>query len=156
MARSSGGHTSGRRLFYLAVSPPAFAPITRGIGAAELTERARVVYEKPYGTDVESFRVLDRLVTIQLGPAHMSFSYERSFESELIGAYERLIHDALIGDRTLFTRGDGIERTWEVVGDVIARPRALNGYAPGSWGPKETEDLIAPRRWHFPAAHEHR
>jgi len=94
--------------------------------------------------------------TIELGLAHMTFRYEGSFGSELIEAYERLIHDALIGDRTLFTRGDGIERTWQVVGDVIAKPPPLNRYAPGSWGPKEADELIAPRRWHFPAVHEHR
>ena len=93
--------------------------------------------------------------TIELGPAHMTFRYEGSFGSELIEAYERLIHDALVGDRTLFTRGDGIERTWQVVGDVIAKPPPLNRYAPGSWGPKEADELIAPRRWHFPAVHEH-
>src|ERR687891_2052525 len=51
-----------RRLFYLAVPPPAFGPITRGIGGARRHERARVVYEKPYGTDVESFGNLDQLV----------------------------------------------------------------------------------------------
>ena len=93
--------------------------------------------------------------TIELGPAHMDFRYEGSFGSELIEAYERLIHDALIGDRTLFTRGDGIKRAWEVVADVIAKPSHLNGYVPGSWGPKEADTLIAPRRWHFPAAHDH-
>jgi glucose-6-phosphate 1-dehydrogenase len=93
--------------------------------------------------------------TVELGPAHMDFRYDESFGSELIEAYERLIHDALIGDRTLFTRGDGIERTWQVVGEVIAKPPALERYAPGSWGPKEADELIAPRRWHFPALHEH-
>jgi glucose-6-phosphate 1-dehydrogenase len=94
--------------------------------------------------------------TIELGPAHMTFRYEGSFGSELIEAYERLIHDAPIGDRTLFTRGDGIERTWQVVGEVIAKPSPLKRYAPGSWGPKEAHELIAPRRWHFPAGHEHK
>ncbi len=93
--------------------------------------------------------------TIELGPARMDFRYEGSFGSELIEAYERLIHDALIGDRTLFTRGDGIERTWQVVGDVIAKPPPLKRYAPGSWGPKEADELIVPGRWHFPAVHEH-
>jgi glucose-6-phosphate 1-dehydrogenase len=93
--------------------------------------------------------------TIELGPASMDFRYRGSFGSELIEAYERLIHDALIGDRTLFTRGDGIERTWEVVADVAENPPPLDSYTPGSWGPRQADELIAPRRWHFPAAHEH-
>src|ERR687892_711799 len=60
-----------------------------------------------------------------------------SIRSDLIEAYERLIHDALIGDRTLFTRGDGIRRAWEVVADVTASPPQLNHYEPGRGGPRK-------------------
>ncbi|MDQ3956565.1 MAG: glucose-6-phosphate dehydrogenase [Actinomycetota bacterium] len=88
--------------------------------------------------------------TIELAPARMVFKYEGSFGSEMIGAYERLLHDALIGDRTLFTRGDGIERTWELVDGVLRSPPPLHGYEPGTWGPKAALDLIAPKRWHLP------
>ncbi|MGH2752742.1 MAG: glucose-6-phosphate dehydrogenase [Actinomycetota bacterium] len=85
---------------------------------------------------------------IELGPARMSFQYDASaFGSELMGAYEHLIHDALIGERTLFTRGDGIERTWEVVQGVLDEPPTLHPYPQGSWGPEGADDLIAPRRW---------
>ncbi|MFH5824003.1 glucose-6-phosphate dehydrogenase [Georgenia sp. AZ-5] len=49
-------------LHFLAVPPAAFAPITRGLGAHDLTDGARVVYEKPYGTSLESFEELDALV----------------------------------------------------------------------------------------------
>jgi len=87
---------------------------------------------------------------VELAPAQMDFRYQGSFGSKLIEAYERLIHDALIGDRTLFTRPDGIERTWELVENVIADPPPVVGYAPGSWGPVEMRDLIAPRRWFLP------
>jgi glucose-6-phosphate 1-dehydrogenase len=87
---------------------------------------------------------------IELDQAHMDFRYEGSFGSNLIGAYERLIHDALIGDRTLFTRADGIERTWEIVQPVIETHDAVYGYEPGSWGPEEANQLIAPRRWYLP------
>jgi glucose-6-phosphate 1-dehydrogenase len=87
---------------------------------------------------------------IELAPAQMVFRYEGSFLSDLIGAYERLLHDALIGDRTLFTRGDGIERSWELVRDVLERPPPLHGYKQGSWGPRAAQELITPRRWHFP------
>ncbi|MGH2753869.1 MAG: glucose-6-phosphate dehydrogenase [Actinomycetota bacterium] len=88
--------------------------------------------------------------SVQLGPARMDFCYGSSFGSKLVEAYERLIHDALIGDRTLFTRPDGIERTWDLVDDVLAEPPPVVGYRQGTWGPEEMNDLIAPRRWFLP------
>jgi glucose-6-phosphate 1-dehydrogenase len=90
---------------------------------------------------------------VRLGPARMTFSYAGSFGSEMIGPYERLLHDALLGDRTLFTRSDGIARTWELVKEVLDHPPPLHPYPPGSWGPKAAEDLIAPRRWYLPERH---
>jgi glucose-6-phosphate 1-dehydrogenase len=51
---------SPQRVHYLAVPPAAFASLTAAIGAHGLGERARVVYEKPFGTSLESFRQLDR------------------------------------------------------------------------------------------------
>ena len=47
---------------YLAVPPSAFGPLTRALGGHGLTEGARVVYEKPFGTSPDSFRELDELV----------------------------------------------------------------------------------------------
>jgi glucose-6-phosphate 1-dehydrogenase len=88
--------------------------------------------------------------SVVLGPARMTFSYEGSFGSSFIGPYERLLHDALLGDRTLFTRADGIARTWELVARVLSSPPPLHAYAQGSWGPAAAQDLIAPRRWHLP------
>jgi glucose-6-phosphate 1-dehydrogenase len=88
--------------------------------------------------------------TVELGPARMDFSYGSSFGSERVEAYERLLHDALIGDRTLFTRPDGIERTWDLVADVLADPPAVVGYTQGSGGPEEMNDLVAPARWFLP------
>ena len=88
--------------------------------------------------------------TIELAPARMSFDYEGSFGSELIEAYERLLHDALIGDRTLFTRADGIERTWEIVEPVLQNPPDVELYEHGSWGPETGRRLIQPRRWRLP------
>jgi glucose-6-phosphate 1-dehydrogenase len=90
---------------------------------------------------------------IKLDEAHMSFRYDGSFGSHLISAYEQLMHDALLGDRTLFTRADGIERTWEIVQPVLDNRPPVHPYAQGSWGPDAASDLIAPRRWHLP--HDH-
>ena len=87
---------------------------------------------------------------ITLTPATMTFRYESSFGSDHIGPYERLLHDALLGDRTLFTRADGIERTWELVADVLADPPDLHPYDAGSWGPGAAGELVAPRDWYLP------
>ena len=87
--------------------------------------------------------------SIELDQAHMDFRYRGSFGSDLIGPYERLIHDALIGDRTLFTRADGIERTWEIVEPVLRSHPTVHEYEPGSWGPEAASRLIAPRKWHL-------
>ena len=74
---------------------------------------------------------------MQLGPARLTFDYNDSFTSaHKLEAYERLIHDALIGDRTLFTRADGIERLWEVSAPLLAAPPCVHRYPPGSWGPR--------------------
>ena len=89
--------------------------------------------------------------TMQLAPAAFTFDYKDSFTSaHQLEAYERLIHDALIGDRTLFTRSDGIERLWEVCAPVLDDPPSVHPYLPGSWGPIAAQELIAPRRWHLP------
>lgn len=90
---------------------------------------------------------------IELGQARMQFRYESSFGGRLLEAYERLLHDALVGDHTLFTRADGVERLWEVVAPVLDHPPAIDPYPQGSWGPDRIHELIAPRRWHLPASH---
>ncbi len=84
-----------------------------------------------------------------LQTVRMDFDYDRSFMHEPAEAYERLLHDAMNGDHTLFTRADGVERAWEVVTPMLEHPGPLCGYASGTWGPTEAEALIAPRRWHL-------
>jgi glucose-6-phosphate 1-dehydrogenase len=90
--------------------------------------------------------------TMSLAPAQFRFDYDDSFESShQLEAYERLIHDALMGDRMLFTRADGIERLWEVSTPILENPPPVHFYAPGSWGPAGAlRDLIAPGSWHLP------
>ena len=61
--------------------------------------------------------------------------------------YVRLIHDVLLGDRSLFTRPDGLAAVWDVAGPLLANPPRVAPYAQGSWGPAEARGLIAPGRW---------
>jgi glucose-6-phosphate 1-dehydrogenase len=93
--------------------------------------------------------------TIRLGEAHMQFSYADTFggRENALDAYERLIHDVMVGDRTLFTGSDAIERLWEISEPLLEDSPPTMPYEPGSWGPPEADALIAPRRWHLPSHH---
>ena len=59
-------------------------------------------------------------------------------------AYERLIRDAMRGNRTLFTAAKGIERLWEVSTQRLEAPPPVRFYSPGSSKPKSIHQLIAP------------
>jgi glucose-6-phosphate 1-dehydrogenase len=61
--------------------------------------------------------------------------------------YVRLLHDVLLGDRSLFTRPDGLAAVWKTAGPLLANPPKVAPYAPGSWGPAAAAKLIAPDRW---------
>jgi len=56
--------------------------------------------------------------------------------------YERLLHDALDGERSLFTREDAVEETWRVLQPLVDRPPTPVSYRQGSWGPSEADDLL--------------
>jgi glucose-6-phosphate 1-dehydrogenase len=79
----------------------------------------------------------------------MDFSYRDSFMTEPAEAYERLLHDAMDGDHTLFAREDSVERGWMVVQPALENPAPVCTYSAGSWGPPEADELIAPRTWHL-------
>jgi glucose-6-phosphate 1-dehydrogenase len=55
--------------------------------------------------------------------------------------YERLLGDAIAGDHHLFTRQAAVEETWRVVQPLLDEPGPVHLYEPGTWGPKEAEDL---------------
>ncbi len=78
--------------------------------------------------------------------------HETGREADVLEAYERLIHDAMVGDHTLFTTAEGIERTWEVSAPLLEHPPPVQPYATGSWGPEPMRQLIAPRAWRLPFA----
>jgi glucose-6-phosphate 1-dehydrogenase len=56
--------------------------------------------------------------------------------------YERLLGDAMAGDGALFTREDAVEAAWTVVEPVLTTHHRSILYQPGSWGPKEADQLI--------------
>lgn len=85
---------------------------------------------------------------MEVAPVEMDFDYGELFGREPAEAYERLIHDAMDGDCTLFMRADEIERAWEVVGPALG-PALPDPYPAGSMGPERADELIAPGQWHL-------
>ena len=57
--------------------------------------------------------------------------------------YEVLLYAALTGDTTRFTRQDGVEETWRIMQPLLDAPPPVHPYPPGSWGPKEADELVA-------------
>jgi glucose-6-phosphate 1-dehydrogenase len=65
--------------------------------------------------------------------------------------YEVLLHAALIGESTRFTRQDSIEEAWRVMQPLLDAPPPVQPYAKGSWGPKAGDQLVAGHgAWHGP------
>jgi glucose-6-phosphate 1-dehydrogenase len=76
--------------------------------------------------------------------------HETGQDADVLEAYERLIHDAMVGDHTLFNTAEGIERLWELSTPLLEHPLPVQPYARGSWGPEAVTELIAPRKWRLP------
>src|SRR6266851_2701746 len=84
--------------------------------------------------------------TLDVDPAHASIQLADLEGADPLPPYVRLIHDVLLGDRSLFTRPDGLAAVWEAAAPLLASPPKVAPYAQGSWGPAEARELIAPGR----------
>lgn len=73
-------------------------------------------------------------------PADLEVLFEK-VPGEEPEPYERLLGDAIAGRHTLFTRQDAVEETWRVVQPLLDEPGPVLPYAPGTWGPREADDL---------------
>ena len=130
----------------------------------------RLVFKNPprlgfpaFERDVEPNQLVVKLdpstgVRLQLeahradGPGVIKLDMEFAEEGgEGATPYEVLLHAALLGHPTRFTRQDAVEETWRVMQPLLDAPPAVQPYAPGSWGPEAAADLLAGHgRWHEP------
>jgi glucose-6-phosphate 1-dehydrogenase len=67
--------------------------------------------------------------------------------ADALPPYVRLIHDVVIGDRSLFTRPDGLAHAWAVIQPLLDHRPPVQPYPQGSWGPAVAAELAAPDRW---------
>lgn len=93
-------------------------------------------------------------VDLILNPVDMVFDYKGTYDHESPEAYETLILDVMLGDQTLFMRGDQVEAAWELLMPVIetwANKKSISfpNYSSDSWGPEEAEALIAKDGFHW-------
>ena len=93
------------------------------------------------------FRAKEPGPGMALDAVPMDFSYGGSFRTRPTEAYERLLHDAMAADQTLFLREDAVERSWEIVAPALDASGTVHTYAAGTWGPKAADELIDPRAW---------
>ncbi|HEY2793625.1 MAG TPA: glucose-6-phosphate dehydrogenase (NADP(+)) [Micromonosporaceae bacterium] len=84
---------------------------------------------------------------LSVDPARASIPLATLPDAEPLPPYVRLLHDVLLGDRSLFTRPDGLSAAWKAVTPLLEHPPKLATYAAGSWGPAQAAKLAAPHRW---------
>jgi len=84
----------------------------------------------------------------------MNFSYEQTFGSQGMDAYEKVLLDILAGDQMLFNRSDELDSSWHLISTILKNWETQSAekvftYEPGSWGPKEAKSLIEKdgRKW---------
>jgi glucose-6-phosphate 1-dehydrogenase len=91
--------------------------------------------------------------TLNIKSVALDFQYSTAFNVQPPEAYERLIHDGMMGDQSLFIRGDEAEAAWQVIDPIekhwAASKTPPQQYEPGSWGPTKSIALIEDggRRW---------
>ncbi|HVS78607.1 MAG TPA: glucose-6-phosphate dehydrogenase [Steroidobacteraceae bacterium] len=141
----------GQRIISIAFREPpkSMFPADSGVGAqgpdhltfdlADVSKMSLSFYGKRPGPGMR----LDKL-SLQFA------MHDTGLVGDVLEAYERLILDAMRGDRTLFTNAEGIERLWEVSAPLLEAPPPVRLYAPGSWGPNSMHQLIAPHAWRLP------
>lgn len=95
-------------------------------------------------------------LTTSIEPVDMEFCYKTSFDTPQPEAYERLMLDVILGDQSLFISQEVVEECWRIIDPIRdawdKNIIPLSVYKPGSWGPKEADELIErdKRQWLAP------
>ncbi len=139
----------GRRVITLRLRQPADGDVPRRRAAPRQRDRLRDrrAGSHPDQLPVQGARPVDGARPRPPRLRTTSQSFDPRCELE---AYERLLHDAMLGDHTLFNRAEGIERLWEVAAPLLADPPPVQPYDRGTWGPDAAVALAGPAGWHLP------
>ena len=138
----------------------------RRLVSVALREPASQIFESAEGAEIRPDEIVieltdDPRIAVELrvkvpGPsslttrASLSLDVERELQEQGLEAYERLLHDVMLGDHLLFARADEVERLWACAAPLLEQPPRPLPYEQGSWGPEEAQDLAAPGGWRLP------
>lgn len=86
-------------------------------------------------------------VGLELTSTTMKLTLDDIAGGDPLPPYARLIHDVVLGDRSLFTRPDGLENAWNAIKPILNPSKPPESYAPGSWGPERANLLAEPDGW---------
>jgi len=119
-------------------------------GKSERIEPNQVVVKLDPSTGVRIVVDAHRTDIGGVGPIELDMEFSEE-GGEGATPYEVLLHAAMNGDATRFTRQDGVEETWRVMQPLLDDPPPVHPYAPGSWGPAAADELLRGYgRWHEP------
>ena len=125
-------------------------PPKLGFGLSEHAEPNQVVVKLDPATGIRIQLDAHRADVARIAPIALDMEFADE-GGEGPTPYEVLLHAAMQGDSTRFTRQDCVEETWRVMQPLLDDPPPVHPYTPGSWGPKAADDLIAGHgRWHDP------
>lgn len=150
--------------------------IRTGKRIKERTAEINIIYKKPSDKLFKKgFKLENNILTVRVQPdegisfkfnskvpgnkiiidsVDMDYCHECKFGPGSAEAYERLLHDVMQGDQTLFTRWDEVENAWSIIDSVRNAWQGIQPafYKPGTWGPKEADKLLERdgRKWVMP------
>jgi len=84
---------------------------------------------------------------LAITPARVSLDLSKIPGGVPLAPYVSLIHDVLVGDRSLFTTSEGLAQTWRALQPVLDDRPEVHPYAPGSWGPRHANALAGEHGW---------
>ncbi len=119
----------------------------RNTPVERMTANRIVIHIQPDEGITQEFAAKTPGPVINTSPVEMSFNYKDYFGDQPSTGYERLLYDCMTGDATLFMRADMVEESWKTVTPILdywANDEAneIPKYAAGTWGPKESGDLL--------------
>jgi glucose-6-phosphate 1-dehydrogenase len=125
-------------------------PPRLGLGMGGSPEPDQLVIKLDPSTGVQMLLQAQRSGAPQPEQIHLDMEFAEE-GGEGPTPYEVLLHAAMLGDSSRFTRQDSVEETWRVLQPLLDSPPPVHRYAKASWGPEAANQLVAGHgRWHQP------